>query len=57
MTTTGHTSDALRRVESKLIRLQAQVADMQANGTDAHYIVGWVEGSIKAALIEIDVWS
>jgi hypothetical protein len=49
-------TEALNRVEAKLTRLQAQLADMAGRREDPHYMLGWAEGGIKAALVEISVW-
>jgi len=52
------TNDAigLTKVEAKLTDLQAQVAEMTSRHEDPHYIIGWMEGGIRTALISISVW-
>ena len=52
-----YTAEALNRVEAKLTQLQAQLAEMAARHEDPHYMLGWAEGGIKAALVEINVWT
>lgn len=51
-----YTAEALKRVEAKLTQLQAQLAEMTASHEDPSYALGWAEGGIKAALVEISVW-
>ena len=51
-----YSAEALKRVEAKLTELQAQLADMSARKEGTAYMLGWAEGGIKAALVEISVW-
>jgi hypothetical protein len=51
-----YSKEALLRVEAKLTQLQAQLADMTQHKEDVAYMLGWAQGGIKAALIEISVW-
>ena len=52
-----YTAETLKRVETKLAQLQAQLAEMAARHENPHYMLGWAEGGIKAALVEINVWT
>jgi hypothetical protein len=51
-----YSTEALNRVEAKLIELQAQLNEMDQQREEPSYMLGWAEGGIKAALIEISVW-
>jgi len=51
-----YTAETLKRVETKLAQLEAQLAEMAARHENPHYMLGWAEGGIKAALVEISVW-
>lgn len=52
-----YSAEGLKRVEQKLTELQAQLAEMTSKHDDPHYIIGWAEGGIRAALTEINVWT
>jgi hypothetical protein len=49
-------TETLKRVEKKLTDLQAQLAEMIERKEDMAYMLGWAEGGIKAALIELSAW-
>jgi hypothetical protein len=51
-----YAAEGLKRAEAKLAQLQAQLAEMSARKEDLAYMLGWAEGGIKAALVEISVW-
>jgi hypothetical protein len=51
-----YSAEALNRVEAKLTRLQAELAEMYDLREDPYRIIGWAEGGIKVALAEITVW-
>lgn len=51
-----HATEGLKRVEAKLTKLQAQLAEMAERGEETAYMLGWAEGGIKSALVEISVW-
>lgn len=51
-----YAAEGLKRVEAKLTDLQAQLAEMNTRKEDMAYMLGWAEGGIKAALVEISVW-
>ena len=51
-----YNAEGLKRVEAKLTKLQAQLAEMAERREETAYILGWAEGGIKAALVEISVW-
>jgi hypothetical protein len=51
-----YSAETLNRVEAKLTKLQAQLAELSERQEGSAYMLGWAESGIQAALAEISVW-